>query len=92
MSTSFLSEILPDIISHHFNLVHHNKLGNVSTKTMELELHLEEKNILPTGYLRSDYGSKGFLPSSRVQDFPIRGQAVYLVIRQTISKLLPDLT
>lgn len=37
---------------------------------------------MPTGYLRSDYESKEFLPSSRVQDFPIRGQAVYLVIRR----------
>jgi len=49
---------------------------------MELEIHLEEKNNLPLGYLYSDYESKGFLPSSRVQDFPIRGQAVYLVIRR----------
>ena len=48
---------------------------------MELELHLDEKNILPKGYCLSEYESKGFSPRSRVQDFPIRGQAVYLVIR-----------
>jgi len=37
---------------------------------------------LPSGYLPSNYESKDFLPSSRIQDFPIRGQAVYLVIRR----------
>ncbi len=82
MTLSFLREILPEIINTHFELVHYHKLGNVSEKTMELELHLDEKNTLPPGYLSSNYESKGFLPSSRVQDFPIRGQAVYLVIRR----------
>ena len=81
MTTSFLREILPDIINTHFELVNYHKLGNVKEKTMELEIHLDEKNILPSGYSLSDY-SKGFLPSSRIQDFPIRGQAVYLVIRR----------
>lgn len=78
----FLREILPEILNTHFNLLRYQKLGNVSDKTMELELHLDEKNIIPNGYNPSEYESKGFLPSSRVQDFPIRGQAVYLVIRR----------
>lgn len=82
MTLPFLREILPEIINTHFELVTYHKLGNVSEKTMELELHLDEKNNLPSGYLPSNYESKGFLPSSRVQDFPIRGQAVYLVIRR----------
>jgi len=82
LSLSFLREVLPDIINTHFDLVCYHKLGNVLEKTMELELHLDEKNILPNGYSSTDYESKGFLPSSRVQDFPIRGQAVYLVIRR----------
>ena len=82
MTQSFLREILPSILGDHFDLVFHQKLGNVLTKQMELEIHLDEKNNLPHGYLSSDYESKGFLPSSRIQDFPIRGQAVYLVIRR----------
>lgn len=81
MESQFLTEILPSIISEHFVLSSYQKLGNVPTKQMELELHLEENNNLPEGYLSSEYESKGFLPSSRIQDFPIRGQAVYLVIR-----------
>lgn len=82
MESIFLKEILPSILGDHFDLVSYQKLGNVSTKQMELEIHLDEKNILPSGYRSSSYESKGFLPSSRVQDFPIRGQAVYLVIRR----------
>ena len=34
------------------------------------------------GYNSSDYESKGFLSSKRVQDFPLRGKAVYLVVKR----------
>jgi hypothetical protein len=43
---------------------------------------LEEKNFLPPGYSNDCYESKGFSSSSRVQDFPIRGKAVYLIIKK----------
>ena len=82
MDSIFLREVLPFVLGDHFDLVSYQKLGTVSTKQMELEIHLDEKNILPLGYSSSEYESKGFLPSSRVQDFPIRGQSVYLVIRR----------
>lgn len=82
MDTIFLKEVLPAVLVSNFDLKTYQKLGNVQTKQMELEIHLDEKNNLPQGYLLSEYESKGFLPSSRVQDFPIRGQAVYLVIRR----------
>jgi len=49
---------------------------------MEIEIHIDERNNLPVSYSKADYESKGFLPSSKVQDFPIRGQAVYLIIRR----------
>jgi len=82
LETVFLKEVLPSILWNHFTLVSYQKLGNILTKQMELEIHLDEKNNLPHGYGSSEYESKGFLPSSRIQDFPIRGQAVYLVIRR----------
>ena len=59
-------------------------LRNVKTKKMEFEIYLDEQNNLPLGTSRSDYESKGFLPSRRVQDFPIRGKAVYLNIRRRV--------
>lgn len=37
--------------------------------------------MLSQGYSKSDYESKGFLNSKQIQDFPIRGKAVYLHIK-----------
>ena len=47
-----------------------------------LEVSLDEKNDLPEGCSRADYESKGFHDAVRVQDFPLRGRAVYLLIRR----------
>lgn len=82
MEILLLQEFLPSLLLESFTVVHYHKLGNVQTKKMEFIIHLDEKNELPSGYSTSDYESKGFLPSSMVQDFPIPGQAVYLVIRR----------
>lgn len=43
---------------------------------------MEEQNKLPTGYSTSEYESKGFSSQSMIQDFPIRGKAVYLLIKR----------
>jgi len=43
---------------------------------------LDEKNIIHKDVIVSDFESKGFLPASRVQDFPISGKALYLVFRR----------
>jgi len=47
-----------------------------------LEIYLTDKNKLPFGYPSDLYESKGFSNPSRIQDFPIRGKAVYLVIKR----------
>ena len=82
METLLLQEFLPSLLLEHFTVVSYHKLGNVQTKKMELIIYLDEQNELPSGYSKADYESKGFLPSSMVQDFPIRGKAVYLIIRR----------
>lgn len=82
METDLLQEFLPELLLEHFNVVNFYKLGNIETKKMEFEIHLDEKNNLPEGYSRVDYESKGFLPATRIQDFPIRGKAVYLILRR----------
>lgn len=82
METSLLQEFLPELLLDYFEVVNFFKLGNVETKKMEFEIHLDERNELPLGYSKSEYESKGFLPSCQVQDFPIRGKAVYLVMRR----------
>ena len=82
MELTILQEFLPAFILDYFEVKEFYKLGNVSTKQDEYFLCLDERNLLPSGYLNINYESKGFLPSSKVQDFPIRGKAVYLVIRR----------
>lgn len=82
MKTELLEEFLPAELLGHFEVVNYVKQDNGSTQQMEFEIHLDELNELPPGYSKSDYESKGFLPASKVQDFPIRGKAVYLLIRR----------
>jgi transposase len=45
-------------------------------------IEFEEKNQLPNGYSSLEYESKGFTESKSIQDFPLRGKAVYLRIRK----------
>nr|WP_240144963.1 transposase [Bacteroides xylanisolvens] len=59
-----------------FTLVNH-----VSQDTCFI-LYLEEKATIPAEYSDLHLHSKGFLPEIEVQDFPIRGKAVYLRIKR----------
>ena len=45
-------------------------------------IEFEENNELPQGYAATDYESKGFMESKLIQDFPLRGRAVYLRIKK----------
>jgi hypothetical protein len=48
----------------------------------EISIYLEELNIIPEQYKTDKLLSKGFLPETRIQDFPMRGKAVYLFIKR----------
>ncbi|WP_438850184.1 ISAon1 family transposase N-terminal region protein [Bacteroides acidifaciens] len=54
-----------------------------------LILYLEEKATIPSEYSDLHLHSKGFLPEIEVQDFPIRGKAVYLRIKRRRWKIHP---
>ena len=82
MEIGLISYILPTELLSHFEITSVQELGELASKKMILEIHLEEKNKLPSGYFSKDYESKGFSSESRIQDFPIRGKAVYLVIKR----------
>ena len=82
MEKDVLSVFLPELLVSCFDIVELKKLCNISSKKEEYYIHLNEKNTLPEEIISSDYESKGFLPSSTIQDFPIRGKAVYLVIKR----------
>jgi hypothetical protein len=73
---------LPEKLLEHFTITDFYELGSVATKKMIFEIHLEENNHLPAGHDPSQYESKGFFPAKTIQDFPVRGKAVYLVIKR----------
>ena len=78
------SLFLPTDLLKHFTTIEVFELCDIKTKEDIIEIHLEEKNVLPQGYVSSQYESKGFYPSKRVQDFPIRGKALYLCIKRRV--------
>lgn len=75
MGTTLSSLLLPECLLNYFSIVH------IENQDTEVHLFLEESSIAPErkGF---SYLSKGFTESSTVQDFPIRGKAVYLHIKR----------
>lgn len=82
MEEEIVRFILPEDILKYFDIIKAEELGEVSTKRMVLQIELEEKNRIPEGYDSEQYESKGFYPIKIIQDFPIRGKAVYLAIKR----------
>jgi hypothetical protein len=86
MEFPILSHILPEDLLKHFDIVAFQELGDLSTKKDCFYIYLDEKNVLPTtlpeGFCAQDFESKGFEERTLIQDFPIRGKAVYLGIRR----------
>ena len=81
MYLDLLSAILPKDLLNHFTITSFEELGDVSVKKDAIHIYLEENNVLPSGYSQEEYESKGFIGSKRIQDFPLRGKAVYLHIK-----------
>ena len=81
MHLGLLGAILSQDLLLYFDIVFFEELGDLSVKKDAFHIYLEEKNMLPQGYSKSDYESKGFFNSKQIQDFPIRGKAVYLHIK-----------
>lgn len=82
MEKELISFFLPERILEYFTITKVEELGEVSTKRMVLQIELEEKNLIPEGYDSNQYESKGFYPTKIIQDFPIRGKALYIAIKR----------
>lgn len=82
MDLGIFSSFLPSDLLKHFDITEFIELGNVKDKKDCFYIYLDEKNVLPSGIDTLQYESKGFYNSTTVQDFPIRGKAVYLIIRR----------
>jgi hypothetical protein len=77
-----ISFFLPTEILEHFIIVQIEELDDETSGGKMIRIELEEKNQIPGKYDSSQYESKGFYPVKLVQDFPIRGKAVYLAIKR----------
>jgi len=82
MDFSIFSSFLPDGLLSHFDIIDFKELGDIQIKKDCFYIYLDEKNILPKEYNINEYESKGFYDRTVIQDFPIRGKAVYLSIRR----------
>ncbi len=82
MQTSLLSQFLSEGILDYFDIEYYCQFCYLKTREEGFLIHLVEKNLFPDGYHSSDYESKGFLPATTIQDFPIRGKLLYLSIRR----------
>lgn len=81
MDKDIISNFLPEGLLAHFSITEVLILGQVSTKKMFFEIYLEEHNEILVDCDKSSYESKDFTEIT-LQDFPIRGKAVYLKIRR----------
>jgi hypothetical protein len=82
MNFDLLSTFLPTGLLDYFSIVDFRELGDLTTKKDCFYIYLDEKNVLPPGYKATEYESKGFYTRTSIQDFPIRGKAVYLCIKR----------
>jgi hypothetical protein len=68
--------VLPTGILEFFDL------SKIFQTDESFHFYLEEKNNIPQEYINQQLTSKGFFEEIKVQDFPIRGKAVFLFIRR----------
>jgi hypothetical protein len=77
-----LLQLFPSELTNYFSISYFEILCSLETKEEYWVIEFEEKNELPKGYSTKDYESKGFMESRLIQDFPLRGRAVYLRVRK----------
>ena len=62
------------------------ELTEVELVESELHLHLEEKNVLPSGYSSERLLPNGFYEAGCIQDFPLRDRRVKLYVKRRRRK------
>jgi hypothetical protein len=89
LELAYLSHVFPKGLLDHFKITAFLELGKVEDKTMFYEIHLEENNLILGNFDPSLYESKGFT-EVLLQDFPIRGKAVFLRFKRRRWRLKSD--
>ena len=87
---SLASLLLPAGMLDHFEVKYISECCDVVTKKEEYHIWMDELNKCPEGY-----ESKGFYNEKVIQDFPVRGKALYLHVRRRrwrdIHNVRPDI-
>lgn len=71
-----LKIFLPEWLFDYFDL------SKIETSESSIDFYLDEKKIIPENLSENKIRSNGFTGYTRIQDFPIKGKAVYLHIRK----------
>ena len=66
----------------YFIISNYEMLCSIENKSEYWVIEFEERNELPQEYSSIEYESKGFMESKLIQDFPLRGKAVFLRIKK----------
>lgn len=72
----FIRIFLPQFVSNHFDVV------KIENREGRIDIYIDEQKVIPKGLSKRKLISHGFTPPTTIQDFPIRGQAVYLHARR----------
>lgn len=80
MDLSLLPQLFPSDLMEYFAIEGFSTMCNVEAKSEFHVIDFREKNVLPSGYSSGDYEAKDFMESKLIQDFPLRGKAVFLRI------------
>jgi transposase len=73
---SLLSLIIPEGVSDYF------KLSSYTKEVGSIHIYMEEINSIPIEYQSNSLQSKGFFKEIILQDFPMRGNDVFLHIKR----------
>ena len=82
MNISLVSHFLPAGLLNHFDIIDFEEIISSEIQKDGFYIYLDERNIFPNGFNSIDFESKGFFDTATIQDFPIRGKALFLVIRR----------
>lgn len=81
LDSGALQYVFPEELLKYFKIVETSIKTHPKHNEEYIEVVFEEHNELPEGYTSDEYESKGFF-SKRIQDFPLRGKAVFIELRR----------
>jgi hypothetical protein len=82
IDSNLLYQLFPSDLMDYFSIWGFQTLCSLQTKTEYWLIDFREKNELPPGYSFNEYETKDFMESNLIQDFPLRGKAVFLRIQK----------